>query len=152
MPTIDTVPGTTTALKTEARYLLLLGSNYNPERKLDLALAGLRRRFTDLTVSVRERSRAREGGDSPDYVNQAVLIRSELDPAALKQALREVEKVLGRQRPSPNPSLCPIDIDLIAQIEPRPIAIAPEDLADPVARRLCGELVGDLLAVLRGLA
>jgi 2-amino-4-hydroxy-6-hydroxymethyldihydropteridine diphosphokinase len=152
MPTTGIVPGMTTALKTEARYLLLLGSNNNPERKLDLALAGLRRRFTDLTVSVRERSRAREGGETPDYVNQAVLIRSELDPAALKQALREVERVLGRQRPSPNPSLCPIDIDLIAQIEPRPIAIAPEDLADPVARRLCGELVGDLLAVLRGLA
>jgi 2-amino-4-hydroxy-6-hydroxymethyldihydropteridine diphosphokinase len=141
-----------TALKTDARYLLLLGSNSSPERKLDLALAGLRRRFPSLSASGRERSRAREGGETPDYVNQAALISSPLDPAALKQALREIEKALGRLRPSPNPSLCPIDIDLIAQIEPRPIAIAPEDLADPVARRLCGELVGDMLAVLRGLA
>lgn len=140
------------ALKTEARYLLLLGSNHCAERKLDLALAGLRRRFTDLSVSVRERCRAREGGEVPDYVNQAALIRSNLDPAALKLSLREVEKALGRQRPSPNPKLCPIDIDLIAQIEPRPVAIAPEDLADPVARRLCGALIGDVMAVLRGLA
>ncbi|MCB1626144.1 MAG: 2-amino-4-hydroxy-6-hydroxymethyldihydropteridine diphosphokinase [Xanthomonadales bacterium] len=141
----------TTATTTEPRYLLLLGSNSSPERKLDLAVAGLRRRFEGLQLSQREQSRAREGGDAPDYINQAALIRSELAPAALKLALRELEKDLGRRRPSPDPLLCPIDIDLIAQIEPRPVAFAPEDLADPVARRLCGELIGDLLPVLRGL-
>lgn len=136
---------------TEPLYLLLMGSNSSPERKLDLAVAGLRRRFADLRLSSRERSRAREGGEVPDYLNQAVLLRSELGPAPLKQSLREVEKALGRQRPSRDPTRCPIDIDLIAQIEPRAVAFAPEDLADPVARRLCGELIGDLLAELRGL-
>jgi len=134
------------------RYLLLLGSNTSAARKLDLANAGLRRAFADLQLSSREQSPAREGGDLPDYLNQAALIRSPLDPAALKQKLRAIEKALGRVRPNPNPGLCPMDIDMIARLDPKPVAIAPEDLEDPVARRLCAELVGDLLPVLRGLA
>lgn len=133
-------------------YLLLLGSNAAPERKLDLAGAGLRRAFADLQLSSREQSPAREGGEVPDYINQAALISSELDPAALKQRLRAIEKALGRVRPNPNPGHCPIDIDLIARLGSKPIAIAPEDLEDPIARRLCAELIGDLLPVLRGLA
>ena len=134
------------------RYLLMLGSNLSPEIKLDLANAGLRGAFTDLELSARQSSPAREGGDVADYINQAALIRSELDPAALKQQLRAIEKALGRVRPNPNPGTCPIDIDLIARLDPKMVAIAPEDLEDPVARALCGELVGDLLPVLRGLA
>lgn len=134
------------------RYLLLLGSNATPERKLDLAGAGLRRAFADLELSSREQSPAREGGEVPDYINQAALISTELDPAALKQRLRAIEKALGRVRPNPTPGHCPIDIDLIARLGAKPIAIAPEDLEDPIARRLCAELIGDLLPVLRGLA
>ncbi len=142
------------AAETESanRYLLFLGSNQDPERKLDLANAGLRRAFAGLQLSSRQASPAREGGDVADYINQAALIRSDLDPAALKQRLRAVEKVLGRVRPNPNPGECPIDIDLIARLDPKTVAIAPEDLEDPAARALCGELIGDLLPVLRGLA
>lgn len=134
------------------RYLLLLGSNQHSQRKLDLANAALRRAFAGLDLSSRQTSPAREGGEVADYINQAALIRSDLDPAALKQRLRSIEKVLGRVRPNPNPGECPIDIDLIARLDPKTVAIAPEDLEDPVARGLCGELVGDLLPVLRGLA
>lgn len=46
------------------------------------------------------------------------MIATDLGPDALKLALRAIETQLGRQRPNPEPQLCPIDIDALGRWEP----------------------------------
>jgi 2-amino-4-hydroxy-6-hydroxymethyldihydropteridine diphosphokinase len=107
--TIDAMP---------LRVLLMLGSNVDAERQLDAALAKLRERFDVLAVSARHQSPAMGRTGAPAYLNQATVIATDLDQAALKTALRDIEALLGRQRPNPEPQLCPIDIDALGRWEP----------------------------------
>lgn len=102
--TIDAVP---------RRVLLLLGSNVDAQRQLDAALAQLRARFPVYAVSAQHLSPAAGRSDAPAYLNQAAVIASELGRDRLKSALREIEALLGRQRPAVDPKLCAIDIDTL---------------------------------------
>lgn len=95
--------------------LLVLGSNLEPERHLDAAIAELKAQFAVRKQSQRHLTSALE--PAPAYVNQAILIES---PAGqeLKPLLRAIEAKLGRVRPAPIRHLCPIDIDAVASWSP----------------------------------
>lgn len=100
------------------RVLLLLGSNVNADQQLDAALQRLRAQFELTAVSQRHLSPATGDSAAPAYLNQAAIIASAQDRGALKSALRAIEATLGRQRPSPDARLCPIDIDAVARLVP----------------------------------
>lgn len=101
-----------------AAQLLVLGSNVRAESQLTAAVRVLREHYPLLASSAWQRSLAAGSDRAPPYLNQAVLIESALDPAELKRQLRGIEADLGRVRPAPQPGLCPIDIDLVAQLRP----------------------------------
>jgi len=100
------------------RALLMLGSNQNAERQLATALELLRARFVVLACSAVHQSAAAGGMEAPAYLNQAVIIVTDLQRSELKSALRAIESELGRQRPSADSRLCPIDIDSLAGWQP----------------------------------
>lgn len=93
------------------RVLLLLGSNADAEGQLQRAGMRLAAEFSVLAQSGCFDSPAERSDGAPAYLNQALLIATELLPTELKKRLRAIEAVLGRQRPPPDPRLCPIDID-----------------------------------------
>jgi 2-amino-4-hydroxy-6-hydroxymethyldihydropteridine diphosphokinase len=107
--TIDAVP---------RRVLLMLGSNVDAERQLAAACAQLGERFEVVAVSGHHPSPAVGQAGAPGYLNQAAVIAADLDRDALKAELRAIETALGRQRPNPEPRLCPIDIDALGCWEP----------------------------------
>lgn len=106
----------TVSAAARAQVLLLLGSNVEAEGQLERALRELARQFPLVWTSARCWSEAVPQG-APPYLNQAAIIECELPREALKPRLREIEAALGRIRPAPEPSLCPIDIDALARIE-----------------------------------
>lgn len=97
------------------RVVLLLGSNVEAARQLEAAAAELRRLFPITAESAWHLSPASGRDDAPAYLNQAMVIEYTGDRAALRTSLRDIEARLGRQRPSPDPRLCPIDIDAIGR-------------------------------------
>lgn len=109
----------TTATTTEpgapARVVLLLGSNTGAAEHLDAAICELRRDFTLIACSGRHRSDASGIDGAPPYLNQAAIIAFIGERQQLKAQLRAIESRLGRVRPSPDPRLCPIDIDAIGR-------------------------------------
>lgn len=96
-----------------AAALLLLGSNVDAERQLEGALRLLAEQFPVLATSPIHPSPALGAVRAPAYLNQAVCIASKLTREELKASLRQIEARLGRQRPAPDPSRCPIDIDAL---------------------------------------
>lgn len=99
------------------RVVLLLGSNADADAHLDAAIAELRRGFALIACSARHPSAASGVAGAPPYLNQAAVIEYEGDRARLKAELRAIESRLGRVRPSPDPRLCPIDIDAIGRCD-----------------------------------
>lgn len=51
--------------------------------------------------------------DQPDFLNAAIEIDTELDPEALLDLCKEVERALGRRQDAPRHSPRPIDVDLL---------------------------------------
>jgi 2-amino-4-hydroxy-6-hydroxymethyldihydropteridine diphosphokinase len=123
--TIDAMP---------LRVLLMLGSNVDAERQLDAACTALRQRFDVTAVSRPHPSPAAGHTGAPAYLNQAAVIATDLDQAALKIELRSIEATLGRQRPSPEPRLCPIDIDALGCWGPEFVVWDARDFAAAHAR------------------
>lgn len=97
------------------RVVLLLGSNVAAEEHLDAAICELRRDFMLIACSGRHPSAASGVGAAPPYLNQAAIIEFDGERQQLKALLRAIESRLGRVRPSPDPRLCPIDIDAIGR-------------------------------------
>ncbi|MCC7128883.1 MAG: 2-amino-4-hydroxy-6-hydroxymethyldihydropteridine diphosphokinase [Anaerolineae bacterium] len=94
---------------------LLLGSNIAPEANLRAAVRELSSRYWILKTSQVWESPAM-GGEGQDYLNMAVLILSQQDPAELKYGvLRPIETRLGRVRSRDKFAARPIDIDVVAQ-------------------------------------
>jgi len=91
---------------------LSLGSNQDPERHLSQALDELRARFGSLVVSPTYRSPA-EGFEGPDFLNNAVIIDSDLNIVALDAWLHALEDSHGRRRDVPRFSSRPLDIDIV---------------------------------------
>jgi len=95
------------------RYLLLLGSNIEPEVHLPRALRNLEARF-----EVRDASRVIEseavGCDgAPLFHNQAVVLRSDLDSDGLRDQLRALEAEHGRERGEEPNAPRTLDVDII---------------------------------------
>src|SRR5215469_14765765 len=143
-----------------ARVYLSLGSNLEPKRYLNAALAELRERFGTLSVSPAYRSKS-VGFDGADFVNLAVGIDTDLSPEALNEWLHALEDRHGRRRDVPRFSDRTLDVDivlygdLVLQGEghldiPRkelrhafvlkPIADIAPDLRHPVSGKTMGEL------------
>jgi 2-amino-4-hydroxy-6-hydroxymethyldihydropteridine diphosphokinase len=51
--------------------------------------------------------------DQPDFLNAVVRVRTELEPEALLDACKEVERVQGRALDAPRHSPRPLDVDLL---------------------------------------
>ena len=95
-----------------SRAYLSLGSNLEPEKHLRAALGELRARFGDIVVSPVYRCKA-VGFDGPDFLNLAVAIDTDLDPAALNDWLHALEDRHGRRREVPRFSSRTLDVDIV---------------------------------------
>ncbi len=95
-----------------SRAWLSLGSNIEPLQHLRSALAGLRERFGEIVVSPAYRTPA-VGMDGDDFVNLAVGIDTDLDPAALDAWLHALEDRHGRRRDVPRWSSRTLDVDIV---------------------------------------
>jgi 2-amino-4-hydroxy-6-hydroxymethyldihydropteridine diphosphokinase len=91
---------------------LSLGSNIEPERNLRMAVAALRARFGEVTVSPVYRTKS-VGFDGPDFLNAIALVHSDLNPFALHRWLHRLEEAQGRDRRDATYSNRPLDVDII---------------------------------------
>lgn len=94
------------------RAYLSLGSNLEPVRHLRAALDELRARFGAIDVSPAYRSRA-VGFDGADFVNLAVALETDLEPAALNEWLHALEDRHGRRRDVPRYADRTLDVDIV---------------------------------------
>lgn len=95
-----------------ARVYLSLGSNVEPARYLKAALEELGARFGAIAISPAYRNPA-VGYDGPDFVNLAVGLDTELEPAALNDWLHALEDRHGRRRDVPRYSDRTLDVDIV---------------------------------------
>jgi 2-amino-4-hydroxy-6-hydroxymethyldihydropteridine diphosphokinase len=91
---------------------LSLGSNIDAGVNLRKAVAALRQRFGDVTVSPVYRTPA-EGFAGPDFLNAVAIIDSDIHPFALNDWLHELEIKQGRDRRDASYSDRPLDVDII---------------------------------------
>jgi len=95
--------------------VILLGSNIEKERHLPEAIRLLRRHNR---IEVRKVSRffdsAAVGGpeDAPRFFNAAVVACTDLEPEELRTELRQIERVLGRERSADRNAPRTIDLDI----------------------------------------
>ena len=91
---------------------LSLGSNVEPERNLRAAVASLRERFGEVTVSPVYRTRP-VGFEGPDFLNAVARIECDTDPFALHRWLHKLEEEHGRDSRDREYSNRPLDIDIV---------------------------------------
>ena len=89
-----------------------LGSNIDAERNLKLAIAELRSRFGELTVSPVYQSMAL-GFDGDDFLNLVVGLQTDLSPEDLLTFIDTVHALAGRIRGPDRYISRPLDIDLL---------------------------------------
>lgn len=97
------------------RAVVSIGSNIDPERNVVAALGGVDRLagVTVLAVSPVYRTAPTDGASGPDFLNAALLIETDVDPAGLRRALRGVEDSLGRVRSGDRSAPRTIDLDVV---------------------------------------
>ncbi len=98
------------------RGFLGLGSNVGDRvANLNAAVASLRERGVEVLAmsSLYETAPQGEILDQPDFLNAAIEIETELEPEALLDVCKEVERALGREQGLPRHSPRPIDVDLL---------------------------------------
>lgn len=89
-----------------------VGSNVEPERNLQLAVAELQKRFGELELSPVYRSPA-VGFDGPDFLNLVAAFRTTLAPAAIVREFNDIHELAGRERAANPFTSRTIDIDLL---------------------------------------
>ncbi len=96
------------------RAAIALGSNLGDrEATLRSAAAALRGLLTELTLSsAHETAYVGAGGPQPAYLNAAAVGETALGARALLEALLEIERQFGRERPYPDAPRT-LDLDLI---------------------------------------
>lgn len=94
------------------RVYLSIGSNQNALHHIAVAIEELRLRFGDIAVSPLYQSAA-VGFDGPDFINGAIAMDSDLEPAALNDWLHALEDRHGRRRDVPRYSSRTLDIDIV---------------------------------------
>ena len=97
------------------RAVVSIGSNVEPERNVPGALARLRARPELVVVATSRLYRAEAVGPEgqPDFVNAAVLVDTDLDPAGLRAVMRDIEGEMGRRRTEDRFAPRVIDLDVI---------------------------------------
>ena len=92
--------------------LLSLGSNVQPRRHLQAAVAALADRFGPLIVSPAYRTAA-VGFDGPAFLNNAVALETDMSLDALDAWAHALEDAHGRDRSGPRFSDRTLDIDVV---------------------------------------
>lgn len=95
------------------KAVISFGSNINPEANLPAALAMLRQGAEILAVSAVYQTPPVGNPNDPPFLNAAVLIETELLPAALRGRLRRIEAALGRKRTADPNAPRTIDLDIL---------------------------------------
>jgi 2-amino-4-hydroxy-6-hydroxymethyldihydropteridine diphosphokinase len=91
------------------KAFLCLGSNDDAELRISEAFLALQDMGPIVTVSHVYESAAAPPSDGPVYLNAALCLTTELEPAPLKTTLRALEHRLGRDRAS---ATVAIDVDI----------------------------------------
>ena len=89
-----------------------IGSNVEPERRVQQAVQRLRRRFPGLRVSPVYRNPA-VGFEGDDFLNLAAQFDTEETVPGVRAALDEIERQCGRVRGSPRFAPRTLDLDLL---------------------------------------
>lgn len=101
------------------RYLIALGSNKRhhrfgpPERVLAAALAELTRRRVKVMAAAPVLRSAAVGPSLRRYANSAALVKSRLDPDALLDLLKAVEREFGRRSGGQRWTARVLDLDVV---------------------------------------
>ena len=90
-----------------------LGSNIDPETHLEQAVHELGNRFSIIRQSNWLRTTPIGIRNQRDFINGAILLRTELEQKLLKDVLREIEDQLGRDRSQSRLGPRVIDLDIV---------------------------------------
>ncbi len=90
-----------------------LGSNIDPETHIEQAVHELGSRFLIIKQSSWLRTTPIGIRNQPDFINGALLLRTELEQKLLKDALHEIEDQLGRDRSQSRLGPRVIDLDIV---------------------------------------
>ena len=90
-----------------------LGSNIDPEANLEQAVQELKSRFKVSKRSQWTRTKPIGIQDQPDFYNGALLMETELEQQSLKEELKRIEDILGRDRSFPKFGPRTIDLDIL---------------------------------------
>jgi 2-amino-4-hydroxy-6-hydroxymethyldihydropteridine diphosphokinase len=89
-----------------------LGSNVNAENNIRAGISALEERFSDVSLSPAYASTA-VGFEGDDFINLVARVETDLQPAELREYLRDLEDRYGRQRNVPKFSDRSLDIDIL---------------------------------------
>ncbi len=131
--------------------LIGVGSNFEPESALRVAMAALRQHFGRVACSSVYRGPA-AGLAAADYLNMVVQVVTDADVDPLRTDLAAIETATGRTRDDPR--ICRLDLDLLAyggrvdaaQRLPRPGLFSQPFVLAPLAEiapRLVHPLTGE---------
>jgi len=97
------------------KAIISAGSNVDPDHNLPAALGRVRRQraIRVLATSPPYRSDAVGPAGQPEFLNAALLVETDLDPAGLKRELRQLEEAMGRVRSADRFAPRPIDLDIV---------------------------------------
>jgi 2-amino-4-hydroxy-6-hydroxymethyldihydropteridine diphosphokinase len=97
------------------QFVLLLGTNRtDAHEQLTYAIESLNARWQVSEVTAALRTAPRDGElDVDSYLNQALVLESDLSASELKLELKHLETQLGRVRPMPANGICAMDIDIV---------------------------------------
>ena len=90
-----------------------LGSNIEPEENLELAVVELESRFNVSKRSQWIRTKPIGILDQPDFYNGVLIMVTELGMESLKQELKSIENLMGRDRSKPKFGPRTIDLDIL---------------------------------------
>ena len=93
--------------------VIALGSNIDPETNIELAVVELKSRFRVSKRSSLIQTKPIGIQDQPDFYNGALLLETKLSIESLKQELKSVEDLMGRDRSLPKFGPRIIDLDIL---------------------------------------
>jgi len=89
-----------------------LGSNVNAENNIRAGISALEETFSEVSLSPAYASTA-VGFEGDDFINLVARVETDLQPAELREYLRDLEDRYGRQRDVPKFSDRSLDIDIL---------------------------------------
>ena len=98
---------------TTNEVVIALGSNIDPEANLELAVLELKSRYNVSKQSRWIRTKPIGIQNQPDFYNGALLLETKLGLDSLKQELKNVEDLMGRDRSLPKFGPRVIDLDIL---------------------------------------